>query len=213
MLKKIIIVILFISAQITGFSQDEDSVCIDSTYIKENINYRDELNESYLDITTSPLKDRDRKKFTSHDFFELDTNYRVVANLTRTPSARVFQMKTTKTRTHDYVKYGILTFEISGVTLRLSVYQSLSHKESEDQNDYLFLPFRDRTNGYSTYGGGRYIDLRIPEGDSIIIDFNKAYNPYCHYNSEYSCPLAPRENNLLIKVNAGIKKYKGKLTY
>ncbi|MEX0361845.1 MAG: DUF1684 domain-containing protein, partial [Allomuricauda sp.] len=28
--------------------------------------------------------------------------------------------------------------------------------------------------GKETYGGGRFIDMEIPEGDTIVIDFNKA---------------------------------------
>ena len=58
-----------------------------------------------------------------------------------------------------------------------------------------------------TYGGGRYIDLTIPEGDTLVIDFNKAYNPYCVYNKKYSCPLVPRQNYLRTKVRAGVKNF------
>ena len=77
----------------------------------------------------------------------------------------------------------------------------------------MFLPFKDKTNGVETYGGGRYLDLTVPDGDSIVIDFNKAYNPYCHYNIEYSCPLVPRENKLLFSIKAGVKKYPNKRDY
>jgi uncharacterized protein (DUF1684 family) len=71
----------------------------------------------------------------------------------------------------------------------------------------LFLPFLDTTNGIETYGGGRFLDMRIPKSKEVIIDFNKAYNPYCAYNYNYSCPIVPLENNLSIKVKAGVKKF------
>ena len=71
--------------------------------------------------------------------------------------------------------------------------------------DHLFLPFTDNTNGVETYGGGRYIDLKIPAGNTINIDFNKAYNPYCAYSDKYSCPIPPPENHLDIEIKAGIK--------
>ena len=77
-----------------------------------------------------------------------------------------------------------------------------------EYEDYLFLPFTDKTNGDSSYGGGRYLDLKLPEGDSIIIDFNQAYNPYCAYNDKYSCPVPPKSNNLDIEVLAGVKTFK-----
>ena len=71
----------------------------------------------------------------------------------------------------------------------------------------MFLPFSDLTSGNETYGGGRYIDLEIPKGKTITIDFNQAYNPYCAYNPKYSCPIVPAENELLTNVNAGVKKF------
>jgi uncharacterized protein (DUF1684 family) len=73
---------------------------------------------------------------------------------------------------------------------------------------YLFLPFGDQTNAISTYGSGRFLDLTIPDGDTLIIDFNKAYNPLCAYgNPKYSCPIPPKENQIPIKIPAGMKNY------
>jgi uncharacterized protein (DUF1684 family) len=86
----------------------------------------------------------------------------------------------------------------------LNVYQSHTLREKEGYKDYLFLPFTDLTNGNETYGSGRYIDLRIPERETIIIDFNKAYNPYCAYNYGYACPIPPKENKLKVEIRAGV---------
>lgn len=81
--------------------------------------------------------------------------------------------------------------------------------QKEEYADYLFFPFTDETNGKETYGGGRYIDLRIPkEGDSLVIDFNMAYNPYCAYSWQYSCPLVPAENQMDVEVPVGIRYHK-----
>jgi uncharacterized protein (DUF1684 family) len=71
-----------------------------------------------------------------------------------------------------------------------------------------FLPFTDETNGMESYGGGRYIDLNVPKGNKLIIDFNSAYNPYCAYNDKYSCPIVPRENYLKTRIEAGVKTFK-----
>ena len=81
--------------------------------------------------------------------------------------------------------------------------------QQEEYRDYLFLPFTDKTNGSETYTGGRYIDLSIPEGDTLEINFNKAYNPYCAYNPKYSCPIVPGVNALDTEVRAGVKAFKG----
>jgi uncharacterized protein (DUF1684 family) len=104
--------------------------------------------------------------------------------------------------------YGILTFELKGTTFKLNVYQGKDNLEDPDYVDYLFLPFLDLTNGETSYGGGRYIDLRIPDRDSLQIDFNKSYNPLCVYNKKYSCPIVPRDNFLEIEIKAGMKDYK-----
>jgi hypothetical protein len=117
-------------------------------------------------------------------------------------------MKTNTDRLSRERVYGVLTFELQGQTYQLNVYQGEDSITSEDQQDYLFLPFLDNTNGETTYGGGRYIDLKIPEGDIIVVDFNKAYNPYCAYNENYSCPIVPRVNYLDTNIQAGVKAYK-----
>jgi len=76
--------------------------------------------------------------------------------------------------------------------------------------DYLFLPFKDATNGDSTYGGGRYIDIRMSEinNNTLTIDFNKAYNPYCAYSDGFNCPVPPLENHLEVALEAGERKFK-----
>jgi hypothetical protein len=72
--------------------------------------------------------------------------------------------------------------------------------------DYLFIPFTDLTNSNETYGGGRYIEAKIPvEGELLELDFNKCFNPYCHYSTGYNCPVPPRENFLNTKIEAGEK--------
>jgi len=76
----------------------------------------------------------------------------------------------------------VLQFEIKGKVYELNVYQNKELLTTKGYEDYLFLPFIDETNGDTTYGGGRYIELSIPQSDSIEIDFNKAFNPYCAYN-------------------------------
>ena len=67
---------------------------------------------------------------------------------------------------------------------------------------------RDSTNGEASYSGGRYVDMRIPSSSKVVLDFNKAYNPYCAYSGKYSCPLVPVENHLDLEIEAGVKAYK-----
>ncbi len=170
--------------------------------------FQHKINAEYKDATTSPLKTKDRKGFTSLDFFKFDTIFVVTAILKRTPDTEFFKMKTTTSRVSNERVFGVLTFNLNSETHELNVYQGEDLMQKEGFEDYLFLPFLDDTNGETTYGGGRYIDLRIPEGDSLKIDFNTAYNPYCAYNEKYSCPIVPRANYVSTEVRAGVKKFK-----
>lgn len=181
-------------------SQDKQPILGETEWQKQ-------MNAEYKDASKSPLKEKDRSNFKGLDFFKFDSTYVVTATLKRTPNTEWFKMKTTTNRESEERIFGILTFQLKGKTFSLNVYQGKELMKNEDFKDYLFLPFLDNTNGNTTYGGGRYIDLRIPEEDTIEIDFNKAYNPYCAYNEKYSCPIVPRENYLDTKIEAGVKKF------
>ena len=177
----------------------------DKRPIQGDTEFQREMNAQFKDATTSPLKDKDRKKFKGLEFFAFDSTYVVTATFIRTPEEKVFKMKTTTNRLPEYVKYGYLTFELKGKTQQLNIYQDQQSISAEGYENVLFLPFLDNTNGDSTYGGGRYINLSIPEGEQLVIDFNRAYNPYCAYNEKYSCPIVPRENYIDLEIKAGVK--------
>ncbi|NVK27111.1 MAG: DUF1684 domain-containing protein [Flavobacteriia bacterium] len=168
-----------------------------------------ELDSSYADDEHSPLEKEDLEHFTGLPFFPLDTTWMIWAEVILTPDSVPFEMPTTTSRKPIYRQYAILRFEHADSTYDLAVYQSQSLLKREGFEDYLFLPFGDQTNGFKSYGGGRFLDLRIPEGDSIYIDFNRAYNPYCAYSGRYSCPKVPLRNILPIHITAGVQAPKG----
>lgn len=185
--------------------------CFTSTYAQKDVaaaeKFQSELNKSYADSLKSPLMKDDLKQFKGLDFYPIDEKYIVEAIFIRTKKEKSFKMKTTTSRTPIYKKYGELHFSIDGKELKLNVYQNADLKKKPGYDDYLFLPFSDLTCGKDSYIGGRYIDMRIPKSEKVIIDFNQAYNPYCAYNYEYSCPIVPLENDLDIEINAGVKKF------
>ncbi len=178
--------------------------------LSEILKFQKDLNDEFRNPKTSPLPDRYRKDFVTLDFFEPDTNYIVTAKLVRTPEALPFLMPTTTDRKSEEVVYGIAHFVLNGKKQQLEIYQSSEVSQKDGYADYLFLPFTDKTNGDETYTGGRYLELSIPKGDSIVINFNKAYNPYCAYNKKYSCPIVPDVNNINLYVRAGVKAFKKK---
>ena len=203
---KYILFVLCLSVSNILFAQNDKKAIL-----KEIKAHQKELNEAYKDPEKSPLESADLKKFKKHDFFPINLDYRVKAKLIITENEGFFDMVTTTTRRPKYRKYGIIEFEIEGKKLQLSVYQSQDLQGNIEYKDYLFLPFKDLTNGVETYKVGRYIELSIPkEGNEIIVDFNKAYNPYCAYSNDYSCPIVPSENHLNVRIPAGIRYKKKK---
>lgn len=194
------LVLLVLLLHFLGFSQEQ----FDESKVKA---FQDELNSEFAIKEKSPLTDEDRKVFESLDFFPANADFFVVADFKRTKSEKPFKMKTTTDRLPEYVKYGELTFSLAGKKLKLNVYRNIELSKRKGYQDHLFLPFSDLTSGKETYIGGRYIDVKIPKNDTMAIDFNTAYNPYCAYNYKYSCPIVPLENDLDIEIKAGVKKF------
>ena len=169
--------------------------------------YQRQVNNYFKDASVSPLKPKDLKNFQGLDFFEFDSIYVVKAKIEETKESLPFKMKTTTDIPADVRKYADLFFQILDKEFELSVYENLEYEGVEGYENYLFLPFLDETNENETYGGGRYLDLFLNGTDSIIIDFNKAYNPKCVYDENFSCPIVPRKNFLNTRIEAGVKNF------
>lgn len=170
--------------------------------------HRKMQHEKFVDSLQSPLTRADREHFTGLNYYPIDLKFRVTAKFVRAQNTDFFAMKTTTSRRPMYRKYGEVHFTLDSVPYKLEVYENPDVMKKPGYEDYLFLPFTDKTNGEETYDVGRYIDFRIPQGDEVVIDFNKSYNPYCSYSPNYSCPIPPAANDLPIAVTAGEKTYK-----
>jgi uncharacterized protein (DUF1684 family) len=198
-MKKILLLVLLLQFSF-GFAQNQFSL-----YAVEK--FQNELNAEYADAKTSPLLPDDLKVFKSLDFYPANEKFFVVAQFIRTENELPFEMKTSTDRKPVYVKYGEAHFNIDGQFFKLNIYRNIELSKKEQYKNHLFLPFSDLTCGSESYIGGKYIDLKIPQGDTIVIDFNTSYNPYCAYSPKYSCPKVPLENDLKIEIRAGVKKF------
>ncbi len=196
------------------FNAMDDSAFAQSSkkeIITDNVNYRADMNKEFADSAETPLTKAGLKAFKEIAFFKIKLKYRVVAKLVLTPNEVPFEMLRSKGNTGTYRKYGEATFTLNGKVCKVNVYQYMKLINDAQYKDDLFLPFKDLSNGKKTYGGGRFLELKIPAGDDLIIDFNKAFNPLCCYhNPKYSCPIPPAENHLGVEILAGEKMYEGK---
>ena len=169
--------------------------------------FQQALNKEFRDPKESPLSPAERGVFQTLPFYPTDYKYYVSAALVRDSISQPFAMQTSTGRQPLYRKFGELRFVLNGQALKLSVYQSQELLTRPGLEDYLFVPFTDLTNGRGSYGGGRYLDLRLPPAGATTmqLDFNHAYNPSCAYNSGYSCPVPPAENRLPVAIPAGVQ--------
>jgi uncharacterized protein len=190
---------LFLGRQI-AFAQD-------TSYTNQILQERSKKNVEFKDENHSPLEVKQRQVFEQLAYFPVDEGFKVEAIFIKNENPKPFQMKTSTERLPIYVVFGKVKFQLQGKDFELNVYQSQDLRKKSGFQDYLFIPFTDLTSGDETYGGGRYIDCRIPQTDTLWLDFNTAYNPYCAYSHKFSCPIPPKTNKLKIKVIAGEKNF------
>ncbi len=168
--------------------------------------YWAKIDAEFLDPEHSPLPTEARPHFTGVERFAPDSLYVVEATFKPKPG-KMFGMRTTTGRLPTYQAVGTLRFAIQGVKEQLTVYRNVELSKKPEYTNYLFIPFTDLTNGETTYGGGRYVELTGPLGKHVELDLNRAYNPYCAYGGKYSCPIPPKENHLDLRVLAGAKAF------
>ena len=200
------LILILLSFALTAPAQE-------SFYGTSDVKYfREERDKEFRVRASSPLLYEDFIKFQGLNYYAIDEKFKVKAKFTKTPDEKYFLMPTSSGRTAKYLKVGVLTFKIGDQELTLAAYQNekveTDTKWREKYGGAYFVPFKDLTNGKETYSGGRYIYLKIPEGNETILDFNLTFNPSCAYGSaEYSCPIPPKENFLQAEIKAGEKIY------
>lgn len=172
-------------------------------YTQEIRRFREEKEVFFKKSKESPIEDKD--SFKGLAYYSPTSEYRLEAKLepiTDTlPNTGKLTIRMTDGKEEVFIKHAYAVFQLKGKQRRLLL---LKHANDES----LFLPFTDKTNGFETYGGGRYLDLEPqPDKQTIMLDFNLAYNPFCAYNTNYSCPIPPTENHLDIEIKAGEKEF------
>lgn len=181
-----------------------------STFYRDIVNHRKNYRKEFIQDPRSPIDSADLKYL---DFYPPSSKAVMESKFLLTPDAQPFEMPTYSGLTRSYRKWGEATFIWKDKMVKLAVYQNLTLLSNPVYADYLFLPFKDQTNGITTYGGGRYLNISKSDTDDgqLIIDFNKSYNPWCAYSEGFNCPIPPVENHLPFPVYAGEKSFRGEV--
>lgn len=174
-------------------------------YRRQILKEREEKDQFMRTSEESPFAS-DRESFDGLKYFPPDERYRITADLEPVEKGKIRVLPTSDGKEKKYREYAIASFDLDNRKCQLLILEITTpgpHKGT------LFLPFGDQTSANETYGAGRYLELKKVEGSQTIeLDFNHAYNPYCAYSDGYSCPFPPRENLLDVAIPAGEKNYK-----
>ena len=194
---KNLLTLLFLSHTLILFAQD---------YEQESVEYRKNLSQEYKSGENNVLTEREKKNFGYLNFYEFDPEFVVEATFEPLDNTEELTLETSTSRIASYVKYGYLHFTLKGKKCKLLVLSSPDLKDDPEYYNYLSVYFTDETNGDGTYKKGRYMELRSPLSDKVVLNFNNTYNPYCAYSERFSCAVPPKENHLPLLVKAGVKK-------
>ena len=148
----------------------------------------------------SPLTGDQRETFRGLKYYEERPDLRYTTHVSRYEQVEVVDIQTSTGNIASYMRWGTISFQVDGTVVELTIF-------SDQSGNDLFLPFVDATSGNETYGAGRYLDVHKQPDESLLVDFNYAYNPYCAYNEQWSCPLTPAENRLSVAIRAGEKRF------
>jgi len=166
---------------------------------------RKERDRAFQSNPESPVPVADRGRFGGLDYYPPDLNLRFRVKLNRYSRPEPMRMTTNTGEVRSGLRYGFFEFRCGEVTCRLRVYRL--EDDSASGKASLFVPFLDATTGTETYSGGRYLDLTENTSGIYNLDFNLAYNPYCAYGGDFSCPVPPEENRIPVAIRAGEKNY------
>lgn len=156
----------------------------------------------------SPIPWEERRQFSGLRYFPPNRAYHLTARVTPLDDDQPITLATSDGQEQPYRRQAMLRLVIDRHPYQLVAYRSL--REHNHHPESLFVPFRDTLAGQETYGSGRYLDIEWEpraRRDTLIVDFNLAYNPYCAYSLDYSCPIPPRENWLTCPIRAGERMF------
>jgi uncharacterized protein (DUF1684 family) len=167
--------------------------------------FRADKDAFFREHPQSPLSPEQRESFEHLEYYPENADLVIRAELETdgVDLDATIVMQTTTGGHQTYRRAGVVRFEVDGKPARVTLFASPDMHE-------LFLPFRDATSGGETYGAGRYLEVEPASLDGRVeIDFNYAYNPYCAYNPNWSCPIPPGENWLSVPIRAGERAFPG----
>lgn len=170
--------------------------------------FRTNKDKKMLDPGLSPLVQDQIEGFKELSYFPINLNYQFEGKVTIDESHKEVSLTTNSGNKINLIMYGVVSFKIDGKSFELTIFQNKNLPEFGENNNQLFIPFTDMTSGKETNDGGRYLAVDMPDAKNVIIlDFNKAMNPYSAYNGDSVSVISPEQNSLINLMLTGERKY------
>jgi len=159
--------------------------------------------EDRFGIRLRDLNSTMRRAYKGLRYYPLRRAYRIRAKFLPYEKPRTIAIPNVVGQAPEMESPGYVTFTLNGKAFRLEpVYET-------DERKDLFFIFKDTTSRDATYPAGRFLHTDLPKDGTVILDFNKAYNPPCAFTDFATCPLPPKQNQLPVRIEAGELAYHG----
>jgi uncharacterized protein (DUF1684 family) len=172
----------------------------DSIYTASVNHERKQKDDAFAMSPNSPFRD-ENGDFAGLRYYPVSPGWKIKCQWDKMGMGDTVLMRDTKGQQRIYTKAGTFLFRLKNLDCRIPAYFEDSAKTA------FFIMFRDSTNSTETYQGGRYIAFHYSGSDDIVLDFNRAFNPYCHYNHNYACPVIPASHFIPVYIHAGERRY------
>ena len=170
----------------------------DPEYLDEITDWRKQRDLFFKEHYATPLSDEAIASFAGLEYFDANEALVVRGYVNEAPDSSI-SIDSSTGSVSQYPVAGIVDVVLPGGKVSL-----VALRGDEDE---AYIPFRDGTSGKESYGGGRYVSVQMAVEGECIVDFNRAINPYCAYDPDFSCPLPPPQNWLTVRIEAGERAF------
>jgi len=201
----VLLLLLIVVLQFSCGNKNDKGKELSDEYVKELMNERSEKDRAFRNESYSPFTRAPKVKFHPLNYYDLNPDFIFRSKLYEYDKKDTVVVYGTKGEPRQVIVFGYLTLNYEGTDYDVNLYKS----ETKDGKVYYSIWFTDKTTGTETYGVGRYLDFeKVGDLNHIYtIDFNRAYNPYCAYNSVYTCAIPRKEDYINLEITAGEKKF------
>jgi len=189
----------------TKNGEETDSKPLDENYLTELSTERTFKDSSMRYDHQSPFNRDPKAEYAKLNYYEPVSEFIFTSKLYEYDTIDTVDVFGTRGELRRVLKLGYVELNYRNDEYKVNIYKAFGR----DGTPYYSIWFTDKTTGKQTYGVGRYLDFEYEDDPDHVytIDFNRAYNPYCAYSAEFTCPIPREEDYIDFEIKAGEKNF------